>query len=112
MVFNVKPAAFTDLSPCRVNPPTAPLFRTSAELSVVPDEADAVVLEFCDIEKAVELKSLGIPEGQEKFLLSWGDAKALCYAILRATASRGDIVSAKCLRYIDEEIKRGTSSQS
>lgn len=105
MAIVVKPAVLTDVSPCVVLPPQSPSFRTTAEIVDIK-EADAILLEFCDVEKAVEANATGYGDnGQEKFILNWGDAKSLCYAILRAMAGR-DVTAAKCLTLIDEEIKR------
>jgi hypothetical protein len=99
----VKPAVFIKSYGCRVQPPQEPEYLTLALPPKTPKEADAVVVEFCDLESAVRSKTMGGQNGQEKLLLNWADAKNLCYAILKAAADTGDSVSQKCLNIIDLE---------
>lgn len=99
----VRPAIFVQSFGCKVIPPQSPEFVTLAVSPTTPDSAEAVVVEFCDLENAVRSKAMGISDGQENLLLNWRDAKNLCYAILQAAAENGDVASQKCLKIIKEE---------
>lgn len=108
MATVVKPAVFIKAYGCHVQPPQEPEFLTLAETPNTPSEADGIVVQFCDLETAVSSKAMGGSNGQEKLLLNWGDAKNLCYAILKAAADTGDDISKKCLSLIDRESQNAT----
>jgi hypothetical protein len=108
MATVVKPAVFIKSFGCHVQPPQEPEYLTMALPPKTPQDADAIVVEFCDLESAVRSKAMGVQNGQEKLLLNWADAKGLCYAILKAAAETGDEVSRKCLQIIDTETQNAS----
>jgi len=108
MATVVKPAVFIKSFGCHVQPPQEPEYLTLAFPPETPKDADAIVIEICDLERSLQSKAMGGKNVQEKLLLNWADAKSLCYAILKAAAETGDEVSRKCLEIIDTETQNGS----